>query len=77
MSTSSRKRDGENVRGSLATEKLDHIFNDFIDSMKPFVLKLAKKTGKLLILCSLDIHNFWHSENPPRREGEGQKVHFI
>ncbi|CAB3998794.1 centrosomal of 112 kDa-like [Paramuricea clavata] len=46
MAASARKRDGRNVRGSSATEKLDEIFNNFVDCMKPFVLKLAKKSER-------------------------------
>jgi hypothetical protein len=50
MAASARKRDGRNVRGSSATEKLDEIFNNFVDCMKPFVLKLAKKSGNFLLV---------------------------
>ena len=51
MATSSRKRDIKNTRGSSAPEKLDEIFNNFVDSMKPFVLKLTKKSGNVLVYC--------------------------
>ena len=50
MATSARKQNGRNLmRGSTATEKLDETFNNFVDSMKPFVLKLAKKSGNGLV----------------------------
>jgi hypothetical protein len=51
MAASARKRDGKNVRASSTTEKLDEIFNNFVDSMKPFVLKLAKKSGNSFGCC--------------------------
>jgi hypothetical protein len=51
MAASARKRDGKNVRASSTTEKLDEIFNNFVDSMKPFVLKLAKKSGNSFDCC--------------------------
>ena len=50
MATTARIRGGKNQnRGSSAAEKLDEIFNNFVESMKPFVLKLAKKSGNSLV----------------------------
>ena len=46
MASSARKRESKNIRASSTTEKLDEVFNNFVDGMKPFVLKLAKKTER-------------------------------
>ncbi|XP_028406543.1 centrosomal protein of 112 kDa-like [Dendronephthya gigantea] len=46
MTTSARKRDLKSAREGSAIEKLDDTFNSFVDCMKPFVLKLAKKTER-------------------------------
>ena len=54
MAASARKRESKNVRTSSTTEKLDEIFNNFVASMKPFVLKLAKKTGNYYLLVVLN-----------------------
>ena len=50
MASTARNRDGKNARGNSAAEKLDDIFNNFVDDMKPVVLKLAKKSGKFLVI---------------------------
>ena len=57
MAAVARKRESKNIRTSSTTEKLDEIFNNFVDGMKPFVLKLAKKTGNFLLYTSYNNMN--------------------